>query len=40
MQQVFLLVNRLLRKEPASSKRKLSIRTYKVSVSASSGSIL
>ena len=33
MQQVFLLVNRLLRKEPATCKRRLSIRTYKVRLS-------
>ena len=33
MQQVFLLVNRLLRKEPATCKRRLSIRTYKVGLS-------
>ena len=31
MQQVFGLVNRLLLKEPATAKRKLSVRTYKVS---------
>ena len=30
MQQVFILVNRLLQKEHTSSKRNLSIRTYKV----------
>ena len=30
MQQVFCLVNKLLLKEPATAKRKLSIRTYKV----------
>ena len=30
MQQVFCLVNKLLSKEPATAKRKLSIRTYKV----------
>lgn len=33
MQQVFVLVNRLLRKEPATCKRRLSIRTYKVGLS-------
>ena len=33
MQQVFVLVNRLLRKEPATCKRRLSIRTYKVCLS-------
>ena len=31
MQQVFILVNRLLVREPVTRKRKLSIRTYKVS---------
>ena len=31
MQQVFVLVNRLLRREPATCKRRLSVRTYKVS---------
>ena len=31
MQQVFVLVNQLLAKEPATTKRKLSIRTYRVS---------
>ena len=30
MQQVFILVNRLLVREPVTRKRKLSIRTYKV----------
>jgi ataxia telangiectasia mutated family protein len=30
MQQVFVLVNRLLQKEHTASKRKLNIRTYKV----------
>ena len=30
MQQVFVLVNQLLAKEPATAKRKLSIRTYRV----------
>ena len=32
MQQVFVLVNRLLMREPITRKRKLSIRTYKVSL--------
>lgn len=31
MQQVFVLVNRLLQKERETSKRNLNIRTYKVS---------
>ena len=30
MQQVFVLVNKLLQKEHSTSKRNLSIRTYKV----------
>lgn len=30
MQQVFMLVNRLLRNDPATRKRRLAIRTYKV----------
>ena len=30
MQQVFVLVNRLLKKEPETSKRRLCVRTYKV----------
>ena len=30
MQQVFSLVNQLLIKNPSTAKRKLSIRTYKV----------
>ncbi len=34
MQQVFGLVNRLLLKEPATAKRKLSVRTYKVSINS------
>lgn len=32
MQQVFGLVNQLLAKEPATAKRKLSVRTYKVAM--------
>ena len=35
MQQVFKLVNRLLAKEPSTSKRGLNIRTYKVDHAAS-----
>ena len=31
MQQVFVLVNRLLAREPATAARRLSIRTYRVS---------
>ena len=30
MQQIFVLVNQLLQREPATRKRKLCIRTYKV----------
>ncbi len=30
MQQVFVLVNQLLQKDPATSKRHLNIRTYRV----------
>lgn len=30
MQQIFVLVNRLLISEPATRKRKLCVRTYKV----------
>lgn len=30
MQQVFVLVNRLLKKDPATNKRRLCVRTYKV----------
>ena len=30
MQQVFQLVNKLLKKEPSTLKRKLGVRTYKV----------
>ena len=30
MQQVFVLMNRLLAKDPATASRNLSIRTYKV----------
>ena len=32
MQQVFVLVNRLLAREPATATRRLSIRTYRVSL--------
>ena len=31
MQQVFVLVNKLLNKKPTAHMRKLGIRTYKVS---------
>ena len=36
MQQVFVLMNRLLAKDPATASRNLSIRTYKVFIEESS----
>jgi ataxia telangiectasia mutated family protein len=30
MQQIFVLVNKLLQSDPSTSKRKLGVRTYKV----------
>ena len=31
MQQIFVLVNQLLKREPSTKKRRLCVRTYKVS---------
>ena len=40
MQQVFMLVNRLLRKDKATRKRALAIRTYKVPTGQSSSNLI
>lgn len=40
MQQVFVLVNRLLAREPATTARRLSIRTYRVRSCAISALLL